>query len=83
MENEPSKIAVIWNRFLIIVACVACVIIGSSAGVYMMQREAIDQGFAHYHGKTGNWQWGVSSDIMIAEPLPPMQDMGAKNAKRK
>ena len=72
---QESTITRLWNRLLVLLVLVAGIGIGISAGVYTMQKEAIKQGFAHYHAQSGNWQWGVASEIMLSSQIPADIDM--------
>lgn len=56
----------VWWTYLVI----GGMLIGFAMGTLNMQSEAINKGYAHYHAKTGRWQWGVSTDIILSDTIP-------------
>lgn len=77
---------------LILISMLACVAAGGYCGFHIgafmntrsMQSEAVEHGFAQYHPKTGDWQWGVyTSGIDIEGSLPEEIFLdGTKRAKK-
>jgi hypothetical protein len=46
-------------------------LVGDYGARILIKRQAIEHGLAHYHPKTGEWQWGPVVGYLEAEELLP------------
>lgn len=77
---------------LVLTLAVACVAAGGycgyHAGAFMqeraMQTQAVEHGFAYYHPRTGQWQWGVAMDsVDLSLSLPKDMFLEPKKVSKK
>jgi len=67
----------LWWAYLI----VGGLALGYAFATLQYRAEAVERSFAHYDSRTGNWEWGMVSDISIEEPMPIVGEKVKKNGK--